>query len=95
MLQFTTVRQGQGGTLEARDGETLVGLITFVPAGPQTVDLNHTEVFPAFEGQGYGRQLVRAAVEFARSEGVKLKASCPYARKVLDHNPEFSDVIFR
>ena len=32
MLQFTTVRQGQGGTLEARDGETLVGLITFVPA---------------------------------------------------------------
>jgi predicted GNAT family acetyltransferase len=93
MLQFTTIRQGSGGTLEARDGDTLVGLITFVPSGPQTIDLNHTEVFPAYEGRGYGRQLVRAAVEFSRSEGWKLRASCPYARKVLDHTPEFADVI--
>jgi hypothetical protein len=92
MLQFTTIRRGTGGSVEARDGDTLVGHIDYVPGGPGVLDLNHTRVFPEFEGLGYGRQLVRAAVDFARAEGFQLKASCPYARKVLDHNPDFADI---
>lgn len=92
MLNFTTIRSAAGGSVEARDGETLVGHIDFVTVTAGVYDINHTLVFPEFEGQGYGRQLVRAAVEAARRDNARLKASCPYARKLLDRTPEYQDV---
>ena len=93
MLEITPQHDALQGSLTARSEGQLVGHIDFVPVSPGVIDLNHTKVFPEFEGRGFGRELVRAAVDFARTEGLKLRASCPYARKVLDHNPDYRDVL--
>jgi hypothetical protein len=69
-----------------------VGHIDFVPVSPHTIDLVHTKVFPEFEGRGFGRELVAAAVAFARSEGLTLTASCPYAAQVLGRRADWADV---
>ena len=56
------------------------------------IDLDHTEVDQNLRGQGIGKQLVEAAVKFAREKNLKIKASCPFAWKVLSRNEEYSDV---
>ena len=48
--------------------------------------LLHTEVPPAFQGQGMGGRLVSAAVGKARADRLVIVPWCPYARKWLkDH----------
>jgi len=92
MLEFTIEKKNGGGSLIARLEGQQVGHIDFVDVGADRIDLAHTRVFPEYEGRGYGRQLVAAAVDFARSEGLTLRASCPYAAQVLDRRPDWSDV---
>ncbi len=55
--------------------------------------INHTQVFDGFEGQGIARQLVMAAVDFARKEGRKIMPVCSYAKAVLTRTDEYHDVL--
>ncbi len=57
-----------------------------------TIVITHTEVDEPLEGKGIGRQLVAAAVKFARKNSFKIKATCSFAKKVLNRNLEFADV---
>ena len=57
------------------------------------LDLVHTEVPPEAEGKGIGGSLARAALEHARSEGVKVVPSCPFVRDYLTKHQEFSNVV--
>ena len=52
----------------------------------------HTEVDKSLAGKGVGKQLVSAAVDYARENSLRIKATCTFAKKVLDRTPEFSDV---
>ena len=55
--------------------------------------LLHTEVPDALGGHGIGGQLVRAAVERARDEGLTTIPWCPFARRWLREHPEVADTI--
>ncbi len=55
--------------------------------------INHTEVSPDFEGKGLGKELVKAAVEFARKKGFKILPACRYAKTVLLKTKEYADVL--
>jgi predicted GNAT family acetyltransferase len=50
--------------------------------------LVHTEVPPAWSGQGVGARLVRAALRRARTEGLTIVPWCPYARRWLKEHPD-------
>ena len=54
------------------------GIITF----------RHTEVDPAFEGQGLGSTLAREALDDARARGLQIKALCPFIAAYLKRHPE-------
>ena len=53
----------------------------------------HTEVPEALEGRGIAAQLVRAAIEYARSKGLKIAAYCTYVRSYVRRHPETHDVV--
>jgi predicted GNAT family acetyltransferase len=55
--------------------------------------LLHTEVRPELRGQGLARELVQAAVRWARAEQLKLTPLCWYTRVVLERSDAFSDVL--
>lgn len=55
--------------------------------------INHTRVFDGFEGQGIARQLVMAAVDFARKESRQIIPVCSYAKAVLTRTDEYQDVL--
>jgi predicted GNAT family acetyltransferase len=97
MSQPLTVQREQQGHRGAffieQDGARAAEL-TF-SAGPdgKLVMLDHTEVGESLRGQGVARKLVEAAVNWARQEGIKLVAVCPFARAVFDKEPAFRDVL--
>lgn len=55
--------------------------------------INHTQVFDGYEGQGIARQMVMAAVDFARKEGRKIIPVCSYAKAVLTRTDEYVDIL--
>lgn len=57
-----------------------------------TLLIVHTEVDESLEGKGIGKQLVAAAVDYARNNSLRVIATCSFAKKVLDRTKEFADV---
>ena len=62
-------------------------------ASSTMVIIDHTEVDGALRGTGASGKLVRAAVEWARAEKVRILPLCPFARHVFDKTPEYEDVL--
>ena len=62
------------------------------PATEQMV-INHTQVFDGYEGQGIARQMVMAAVDFARKNNRAILPICSYAKAVLTRTDEYQDVL--
>lgn len=62
------------------------------PTAEQMV-INHTQVFDGYEGQGIARQMVMAAVDFARKEGRKIMPVCSYAKAVMTRTDEYEDIL--
>lgn len=57
-----------------------------------TITFTHTGVPPAIEGRGIGIKLVRAGLEYARSQGLKVRTTCWFVSKYLRRHPEFQDL---
>lgn len=78
---------------EARGAEgALAGFLEYV-RGDDLVIYPHTEVDPAFEGQGVGGGLARAALDDARARGLKVRAGCPFVAGWLVRHPEYKDIL--
>lgn len=74
-------------------GGKRVGELTYSRMNDAKVIIDHTEVDPALSGQGVGRQLLDAAVEWARETGTKFKVVCPFARAQFARDPSIRDVL--
>lgn len=59
------------------------------------LDLFHTEVPSALEGQGLASRLARAAFAYARQAGVRVRPSCSYVRIWAQRHPEVADLLER
>lgn len=83
------------GSFTATDGGRTLGEITYSRAGDALVILDHTDVSPEARGTGLGRQLVDAAVAWARETGTRIMPLCPYARSVFEKDESLADVWHR
>lgn len=82
----------KGTFFVSENGEKLAEL-AYLRSGREEMDLYHTEVNPKRRGEGIGQDLVAAAVNFARNNGLKVVATCPYAKKVIERTPEFKGIL--
>jgi uncharacterized protein len=55
--------------------------------------LTHTGVPPALRGRGIAAQLVQAALDFARSQGLKVRPDCSYAEVYMQRHPHTLDLL--
>jgi predicted GNAT family acetyltransferase len=86
---------------EARIGDRVAGFSVYVRGNlsgygreePLFVFV-HTEVDPAFEGQGVGGGLVRGALDDLRRRGALVMAQCPFVHAWLERHAEYGDLVF-
>jgi uncharacterized protein len=60
---------------------------------PKLIALVHTEILPEFEGKGLGSELVREALDDARSRGMGVLPFCPFANGWIERHPEYADLV--
>ncbi len=82
---------GSGAFFLSRDG-TRIAEMTYRRLSPDRILIDHTFVDPALRGRGVARQLLDAAVAWARQEGVLISATCSYAVVQLARDASLADV---
>jgi predicted GNAT family acetyltransferase len=53
----------------------------------------HTEVPRRLEGRGIAAALVKAAIAYARAEGLRIEPACSYVTSYMRRHPEAHDVL--
>lgn len=85
-------RESKGFFKVILDGKE-AGRMTYSWAGNDKFIIDHTEVNPEFNGQGVGKKMVLAAVEYARENNLKIIPLCPFAKAMFDKMQEIRDVL--
>lgn len=102
MITFQHKETEKGGVFEAwlqatEEGACTepmqVGEMTYQRPTPERMIIDHTRVYDGFEGRGIARQMVLAAVNFARANNRKIIPVCSYARAVLTRTEEYKDIL--
>jgi hypothetical protein len=62
-------------------------------AAPGEIAFLHTEIDPAFGGQGLGGKLISFALDDARKQGLAVIPYCPFVRSYLAKHPEYLDLV--
>jgi len=55
--------------------------------------ITHTETPPPLQGRGLAARVVRAALDHARAQGLKVRPACSYVRAYLRRHPEQQDLV--
>lgn len=55
--------------------------------------VTHTEVPRAYEGQGLAGHLVRALLDWARAEGLRVRPLCSYVAAYMRRHPDTQDLL--
>ena len=77
---------------ELRLGGTRVGFLAY-RREPGVVVLVHTDVDPAYEGQGLASRLVAGALADVRGRGLRIVPLCPFVAGYLRRHPEQADLV--
>ena len=75
----------------AYDGEKLVGECDCEENG-KVWTAYHTEVDPAYCGQGIAARLVASVAQAALERGAKIVPQCSYVRRLFEKNSEYDGV---
>ncbi|MGK2878375.1 MAG: GNAT family N-acetyltransferase [Solirubrobacterales bacterium] len=73
------------------DGE-LAGF-TVYRARPGIRAFIHTEIDPAYEGQGLGGQMITAALDAAREAGEDILPFCPFVNHFIKTHADYLDLV--
>ena len=73
------------------DGE-LAGFAEYHRSGGIIAYL-HTEIGPQFGGRGLATELIRAALDGARADGLMVEPFCPFVRAFIQKNPDYRALV--
>jgi predicted GNAT family acetyltransferase len=93
-MEIQQINDTRRGYFEAVEDGKEAGKMTYTWAGDSKFIIDHTEVSPDFNGKGVGKKLVMAAVEYTRTNNLKIIPLCPFAKSVFDKVQEIHDVLF-
>ena len=73
------------------DGK-LAGFAEYRQSGQRTV-FTHTEIDPAFEGNGLGSALAKGALDDTRAAGHTVLPLCPFIKAYSERHPAYQDLV--
>lgn len=93
-MEIKNESRHQKGSFNAWEGDQQAGVLHYTMKDENRLVINHTEVYPAFEGKGLGKKLVLEAVELARQKNLKIIPLCSYASSVFSRTENIRDVLY-
>ncbi|MET3038192.1 GNAT family N-acetyltransferase [Chryseobacterium sp. NRRL B-14859] len=93
MIEVKQNNDDKHGSFEAFIDEKRAGMMTYTWAGEERFIIDHTEVEEAYNGKGVGKEMLLAAVDFARKNGKKIIPLCPFAKASFQKSAELQDVL--
>ncbi len=58
-----------------------------------TITFTHTVVPEAMQGHGLGSQLIAAALNSARAQGLSVVPQCEFVAAYIDAHPDYADLV--
>ena len=92
-MKIERIEHGSKGAFIIKENGERLAEMTYSKAGDNLIIIDHTEVSDKLKGQGAGKKLVTEAVQYARSNNIRILPLCPFAKSVFDRTPEFQDVL--
>ena len=92
-MKIEQIDEIKKGFFQALENEKIAGKVEYTWAGRSKFIIDHTEVDPDFKGQGIGKKLIKATVDFAKENKLKVIPLCPFAKSVIEKEPEFQKVL--
>ena len=80
------------GSFFVEEGGNRIAELEYIKRG-NNININHTGVDDSLQGKGVGKALVMAAVDWARTSGIKITPSCSYARALFKKDTTLHDVL--
>jgi predicted GNAT family acetyltransferase len=92
-LEIKLEESGTKGSFYVEENGQRLANMSFSKAGEKQIIIDHTEVSDSLRGKNVGKQLVAAAVDHARKNGITIIPLCPFAKSVFDRVKEYQDVL--
>lgn len=75
------------------DVDGTVAVIEYQNIEPNILDLIHTEVPKKLSGLGIGSKLVAGALQYCKSNNLKVVPSCGFIKKYIDKHTEWNELV--
>lgn len=92
-MEVIIKEQDSKGFAIASEDNQRAGVMTYSIPGSDFIIIDHTEVEPAFNGKGVGKQLLYKIVEMAREKNIKILPMCPFANAMFKKLSDIQDVL--
>lgn len=94
-MSVEVTRNDEKSRYEARVDGALAGFSEY-QLTDELVVFTHTEVDPAFEGQGIGSALARTALDDVRAQAERsVLPLCPFISGWIGKHPDYVDLVYR
>lgn len=93
MIEVKQNDDSKHGSFEALIDGKRAGLMTYTWAGEERFIIDHTEVEEVYNGKGVGKEMLIAAVDFARKNKKTIIPLCPFAKATFQKHEELQDVL--
>jgi predicted GNAT family acetyltransferase len=83
----------ESGAFTMDDNGAKKAEMTYTLSAKNEMVINHTEVDKELRGKDIGQQLVKAAVDYSRKNGIKIIPVCSFAQAILANTDDYKDVL--
>ena len=89
------IKRGKESFYIGRDEQSAPAYIHWNDVDEEVIDVDHTVVSEELSGQGLAGILLSHVVNMARKENKQIIATCPYAKRKLEGNDDYADLLYQ